>query len=131
MKKNGYTAHITLWIFLGLILGIAAGFILPASWTWASQTMGLLSTIYMSALRMMIFPLVFCSLVMGIQGIGSVSKTGKIGLQTILYFTGTLCSHLCWVCSCPKLWAWARALRSPWTPTIPTAQPSSPACWTP
>jgi len=26
---------------------------------------------------------------MGIQGIGSVSKTGKIGLQTILYFVGT------------------------------------------
>lgn len=43
----------------------------------------------MNALRMMIYPLVFCSLIVGIQGIGSVSATGRVGGQAVLYFTGT------------------------------------------
>jgi Na+/H+-dicarboxylate symporter len=32
---------------------------------------------------------VFCSLIVGIQGIGSVSATGRIGFQTVLYYVGT------------------------------------------
>lgn len=89
MKKNNYAAHLTLYIFIGLVLGVIAGFVLPASLTWANSLIGLISALYMNALRMMIYPLVFCSLVVGIKGIGSVSKTGKIGLQTVLFFVGT------------------------------------------
>lgn len=40
----------------------------------------------MNALRLMIFPLVFCSLIVGIQGIGSISATGRIGGQSVLYY---------------------------------------------
>ena len=43
----------------------------------------------MNGLRMMIYPLVFCSLIVGIQGIGSVSATGRVGGQSVLYFTAT------------------------------------------
>lgn len=43
----------------------------------------------MSALKMMISPLVFTSLVMGIIGIGDIAKTGKVGLYTLLWYTGT------------------------------------------
>jgi Na+/H+-dicarboxylate symporter len=43
----------------------------------------------MNALRMMIYPLVFCSLIVGIQGIGSVSATGRVGGQAVLYYIGT------------------------------------------
>ena len=88
-KKNWYTGHVTLWIFVGLALGVIVGFALPGSWGWATQGLGLISSIYMNALRMMIFPLVFCSIVVGIQNIGSVTKTGRVGLQAILYFVGT------------------------------------------
>jgi Na+/H+-dicarboxylate symporter len=49
----------------------------------------LVSSLYMNALRMMIYPLVFCSLIVGIQGIGSISATGRVGGQSLLYFIGT------------------------------------------
>lgn len=49
----------------------------------------LVSSLYMNALKMMIYPLVFCSLIVGIKGIGSVSATGKVGLQSVIYFCGT------------------------------------------
>ena len=88
-KQNWYTSHITLWIFVGLILGIVVGFALPADAAFATGALGLISSVYMNALRMMIFPLVFCSIVVGIKNIGSVSKTGRVGLQSMLYFAGT------------------------------------------
>ena len=88
MKKNKST-RITLWIFIGLVLGIICGLFMPGRYEWALPFIELVSSLYMNALRMMIYPLVFCSLIVGIKGIGSVSKTGKIGLQTVLFFVGT------------------------------------------
>jgi len=92
MKKNWYTSRIALWIFVGLVLGIGVGLIgmfQQEAFSTVKPVFDLFYTIYINALRMMIFPLVFCSIVMGIQGIGSVSKTGKIGGQTLLYYCGT------------------------------------------
>ena len=40
----------------------------------------------MNALNMMIFPLVFCSIVMGIASIGSAKTTGKITGAAMLFF---------------------------------------------
>ena len=48
-----------------------------------------LGSIYMSALNMMIFPLVFCSIVMGIASIGSAKTTGKITGAAMLFFLCT------------------------------------------
>ena len=84
MKKKGY--NITLGIFIGLIAGVIVGIIMPE---WANTALSVVASIYMSALKMMIFPLVFTSLVMGIIGIGDIAKTGKVGLHALLWYTGT------------------------------------------
>jgi len=92
MKKNWYTSRITLWIFVGLAAGICVGLFGMVNGTAfgaIKPAFDLVYNLYISALRMMIFPLVFCSIVMGIQGIGSVGKTGKVGGQTLLYYCGT------------------------------------------
>ena len=84
MKKKGY--NITLGIFIGLIAGVIVGIIMPE---WANTALSVVASIYMSALKMMIFSLVFTSLVMGIIGIGDIAKTGKVGLHALLWYTGT------------------------------------------
>lgn len=86
-KKRNY--NLTLAIFAGLVLGIIFGFLIPGRLEWAMPVISLVSGIYMNALRMMIYPLVFCSLIVGIKGIGSVSATGKIGGQCVLYYVIT------------------------------------------
>ncbi|MGI6003486.1 MAG: dicarboxylate/amino acid:cation symporter [Lachnospiraceae bacterium] len=85
-KKKKRKYNVTLWIFIGLVGGIFVGLIMPE---WLYNILSVISNIYMNALRMMIYPMVFCSLVMGIMGINSISQTGKIGLHSILWFAGT------------------------------------------
>ena len=88
MKKN-LSTHLTLAIFLCLILGMVLGLLIPGRLEFLLPAIDLVSGLYMNALKMMIYPLVFCSLVVGIHGIGSVSATGKIGAQTVLYYVCT------------------------------------------
>lgn len=85
-KKKKSTYNLTLWIAVGLAAGIVTGLFMPQ---WLYNVLSMIANIYMSALKMMIYPLVFCSLVMGIMGIGSIAKTGKIALHSLLWFTGT------------------------------------------
>ena len=108
-KKNWYTSHITLCIFVGLLLGIVVGFALPADAAVASGALGLISSVYMNALRMMIFPLVFCSIVVGIKNIGSVSRPAAWVCRACSTSPAPPCLPACWACSCRKPWAWARA----------------------
>ena len=68
------------------MLGALFGLVMPP---WAEPVTSLISTVYLHGLTMMIYPLVFCSLIVGIKGIGSVSATGKVGGQALLYFVGT------------------------------------------
>ena len=85
-KKKWLSFQQTVWIALGLCLGLIFGLIMPE---FFYTPLNLIATIYMSSLKMMIFPLVFCSLLTGIMGIGSIAKTGKIGLYSLLWFTAT------------------------------------------
>ena len=88
-KKKASSLRITAAIFSGLILGIVFGLVMPGRFEWMLPVITLITNLYMNALRMMIYPLVFCSLIVGIKGIGSVSETGKIGGQSVLYFVIT------------------------------------------
>ena len=73
-----YKEHITGAIFAGLVLGILTGLFLAGRFPAVLTVTQLLGSIYMNALNMMIFPLVFCSIVVGITSIGSAKTTGKI-----------------------------------------------------
>ena len=88
-KHAKHSFNLTVAIFVGLILGVLFGFLIPGRLEWMVPVIQLVSGIYMNALQMMIYPLVFCSLIVGIQGIGSVSATGKVGGQCVLYYVST------------------------------------------
>lgn len=75
-------------IFLGLVLGILLGLFMPGRYDFLLPAVELLGGVYMNALRIMIFPLIFCSLIVSIHSIGSISATGRIVAQCALYFTG-------------------------------------------
>ena len=86
VHSNQKAIRLSIAILAGLILGALFGLIMP---DWAEPVTALISTIYLHGLTLMIYPLVFCSLIVGVKGIGSVSATGKVGGQALLYFIGT------------------------------------------
>ena len=91
MKKfySWYKKHITAAIFTGLILGIITGLFLANRFEPVLAITSLIGSIYMNALNMMIFPLVFCSIIMGISSIVNARTTGKITAGAMIFFLCT------------------------------------------
>ena len=77
-------------ILIGLALGIIAGLELGAEGTdFAKTWIGPLGTIFMNMIKMVIVPLVFSSLVIGVCSLGDIKKVGRIGIKTVGYYLVT------------------------------------------
>ncbi len=77
-------------ILIALGLGIVAGLELGAEGAaFAKAWIGPLGTIFMNLIKMVIVPLVFSSLVMGVCGLGDVKKLGRIGIKTVVLYLVT------------------------------------------
>ncbi|MFI3321848.1 MAG: dicarboxylate/amino acid:cation symporter [Rikenellaceae bacterium] len=85
LKKNS----LPLLILLALILGIIAGKICaasPESAAWFVSACKWVGTAFLNLLQMIIAPLVFASIVIGVAGIGSSSNLGRISGRTLGLF---------------------------------------------
>jgi proton glutamate symport protein len=69
-------------IFAGLILGVLVG----GLWPEAGVAVRPLADRFLRMIKMIIAPLVFSTLVVGIAGAGDVKAMGRIGLKAIVYF---------------------------------------------
>ena len=54
--------------------------------TWLNETAELLKSIFLSALRAIVAPLIFFSLISGILRLGDTTELGRIGGTTVLYY---------------------------------------------
>lgn len=75
-------SKLTTAIFLSLILGIFVGWAAPEF----AQKLHPLAVIFLRMVKMIIAPLLFSTLVVGIAGHGDVKSIGKVGLKTLIYF---------------------------------------------
>ena len=73
---------LTLWILVALIAGTLTGAITPDF----AVKMHPLATIFLRMVKMIIAPLLFATLVVGIAGHGDVKKVGRVGIKTLIYF---------------------------------------------
>lgn len=81
MKKLG----LAIQILLGLILGVIVGAVFYGNPVAVSYLQPL-GDIFIRLIKMIVVPIVFSSLVVGVAGVGDIKKVGKIGGKTILYF---------------------------------------------
>ena len=70
------------WIVVGLILGIIVGAVAPDF----GVAMKPLGDIFIRMIKMIVVPLIFFSLIMGIAGTGDFSKLGRLGGKAIIWF---------------------------------------------
>ena len=81
MKKRLFQS-LTAQILIGLVAGILLGWLRP-DWGLAIKPV---ADIFLRMIKMIIAPLIFSTLVIGIAGAGDFKKVGRIGLKAIIYF---------------------------------------------
>ena len=97
MKKGN---RLTTYIIASMILGVLVGYFVHTSTgetfkTDFAKNIKLLSTIFIRLVQMIIAPLVFTTLVVGIAKLGDLKTVGRVGGKAILWFiTASLASLL-------------------------------------
>jgi len=77
----------TALIFYALVLGVLLGYLFPAeSHPAAYETFRFLSRAFISLIKMLIVPLIFSTIVVGIGKTGDVKAVGRMGVKALIYF---------------------------------------------
>ena len=82
--------NLSLQIFASLVLSVIVGLVLgegaaaPVK-TWIAP----IGTMFINLIKMMIVPVVFCSLVVGMTSMGDMKKLGRIGIKTLSIYMVT------------------------------------------
>lgn len=96
-------ASLTAKILIGMTAGIVAGLIInrmpEAAWaeTWLTRgVFTLLGDGFIRAIKMLVVPLVFISLVAGACGLGDVARLGRVGAKTMGFYLVTTALAITW-----------------------------------
>lgn len=98
MRFNGN--RLTLYIFLSMVVGILIGYLVhtnasPEFIAKFSTNLKILANVFLRLVQMIIAPLVFSTLVVGIAKLGDLKAVGRVGGKAMLWFiTASLLSLL-------------------------------------
>jgi Na+/H+-dicarboxylate symporter len=85
-----HSTRLTKLILLGLALGVLTGFVVytwfPAHAVGFAATADLLPGVFLRLIKMIIAPLVFSTLVVGIAKMGDLATVGRVGLKALGWF---------------------------------------------
>ena len=73
---------LTAWIVVGLLAGAELGH----DWPSVAEKLQFLGTIFLRLIKIIIAPLLFGTLVVGIAGHADLKKVGRLGIKSLIYF---------------------------------------------
>ena len=79
---SAYRRHLYLWVLAGTVAGAAIGFFAPET----GASLKPIGDTFIDLLKMLIAPIIFCTIVLGISGAGEMGKVGRVGGKALLYF---------------------------------------------
>src|SRR5215471_4737283 len=79
---KGVTRHLYFWVVLAILFGGALGYTNPA----IAMKLKPLGDGFIALVKMLISPVIFCTVVLGIAGAGDMKKVGRVGGKALLYF---------------------------------------------
>ncbi len=85
--RPGLWGGLALWkkILIGMVLGVIVGAVMGPD----SELLKPIGTLFINAIKMLIVPLVFCSLVVGVTSMQDTRKMGRVGLKSVACYLGT------------------------------------------
>ena len=82
MSKRAWYPTLYIQVLIAIAVGILIGHFAPAT----GVALKPLGDAFIALIRMMIAPVIFCTVVHGIASMGDLRKVGRVGLKTLLYF---------------------------------------------
>ena len=76
------TGHLYFWVLLAIVAGGTLGVIDPAT----AVKLKPLGDGFIALVKMLIGPIIFCTVVLGIAGAGDMKKVGRVGGKALIYF---------------------------------------------
>jgi aerobic C4-dicarboxylate transport protein len=81
-RARAWYKHLSVQILLALVLGAIVGYVWPAS----AETLKPLGDLFIKLVRMLVAPIIFCTIVHGIASVGDAKKVGRIAIRSLIYF---------------------------------------------
>lgn len=76
----------THWLYLAVIFAVIAGVIVGLTAPSTGKSLTVLGTVFVNLIKMMIAPVIFCTIVLGIGSVRKAAAVGKVGGLALAYF---------------------------------------------
>src|SRR5262245_26413517 len=76
------TGHLYFWVLLAIVAGAVLGYAKPTT----AVALRPLGDGFIALVKMLISPIIFCTVVLGIAGAGDMKKVGRVGGKALIYF---------------------------------------------
>lgn len=83
---SGAKSDRTHWLYLAVILAAVAGVVVGLIFPRVGAGVGVLGTMFVSLIKMMIAPVIFCTIVLGVGSVRKAATVGRIGGLAFVYF---------------------------------------------
>src|ERR1700681_4913495 len=76
----------THWLYIAVVVAVLAGIAVGLVAPEVGKSVGILGTMFVSLIKMMIVPVIFCTIVLGIGKVRAAATVGKVGGLAFVYF---------------------------------------------
>ncbi|ACV77558.1 C4-dicarboxylate transporter DctA [Nakamurella multipartita] len=76
----------THWLYIAVIVAVVAGVAVGLIFGKSAAGLSIIGTAFVNLIKMMIAPIIFCTIVLGIGSVRKASQVGKVGGLALLYF---------------------------------------------
>ncbi|GAB1512325.1 cation:dicarboxylate symporter family transporter [Actinophytocola sp. KF-1] len=73
-------------LYIAVVVAVAAGIVIGLVWPEVGKELKPLGTGFVNLIKMMISPIIFCTIVLGVGSVAKAAKVGKVGTLAIGYF---------------------------------------------
>jgi aerobic C4-dicarboxylate transport protein len=81
-RSSPWWSQLWVWVLIAMALGIALGVAAPDT----AAKMGPLGDAFIKLIRMLIAPIIFCTVVIGIAHMADMTRVGRVAVKAIVYF---------------------------------------------
>src|ERR1043166_7179083 len=100
-RRKPLYRDLSLQVLVAMLLGVAVGY----AWPQSADSLKPLGDLFIKLVRMLVAPIVFCTVVHGIASVGQARQVGRVAIKSLIYFelvtTGALILALLFV----NVWA--------------------------